>query len=678
MRGLSLGRRENGSITVFLTLAGMLIFALLGTLVETARFGACANHAARTLRTATEGLLTEYSRPLYDHYGLFFIEQEGTPYETVIARYAGDMMENSGIGKMNLLKGIFEEIRITEKQCVGDNSAEGLSKEITAYMERKLTKEQLRKFMKQTEDMQKNEEKALEIEETAEEQKALADLDAILLELMKLIDGISVSGGRIRCQQYFAKSFSTSKTLKGKDFGVTEAEVFKKMKPKIDTTPAQWKKMNQTVFVSKVKRVCEVTEKAIRKGEALQRRYQGITNKTGKEGERKEHDAMILNMVNGLPALRGNLRVLKETQALLASDQTDETWDMLDKLWKDYDTESIVFDYTGIQLSGGGANPLDALSDAWGNGILNLVCEKPDTISRQSVTNPDHYADYYEMTLEKGEDYGKRVREFTDDEQIKLSGAAAEKTSSAWDEFCLLSYIADTFGSYLEKKKDWKHRMDYGCEYVVAGKKSDRANLEAVLNRILIIRTVVNFAAIYRDSAKKSEAYAAAAAIVGFTGMEPLIRLTQTLIVVAWSMVESLVDIAGLLQKRDVPFFKTPVQILTTFTEIFQISGSVITKRAKKFVKESTKSFGYREYLKFFLLATKSDVKRYRIMDLIQWDMRGNGFGAFNLGRCVFSLSVRGSAVFPSRLFRLAPVERILGRNMQQYRSVCVINSSYL
>ena len=77
-------RRLTGSITVFLSLVFLLVFALFGTLLETARYTVCKNHAARTLRTGAEGLLSEYNRPLYEHYGLFFIEKGGTPYEQVI------------------------------------------------------------------------------------------------------------------------------------------------------------------------------------------------------------------------------------------------------------------------------------------------------------------------------------------------------------------------------------------------------------------------------------------------------------------------------------------------------------------------------------------------------------------------------------------------------------------
>lgn len=98
-------RRLTGSITVFLSLVFLLVFALFGTLLETARYTVCKNHAARTLRTGAEGLLSEYNRPLYEHYGLFFIEKGGTPYEQVIGRYAGDTISAADKGEMDFLDG---------------------------------------------------------------------------------------------------------------------------------------------------------------------------------------------------------------------------------------------------------------------------------------------------------------------------------------------------------------------------------------------------------------------------------------------------------------------------------------------------------------------------------------------------------------------------------------------
>lgn len=671
-------RRREGSITVFLTLAGMLIFAMLATMVETARFGVCANHAARTLRTSTEALLTEYSRPLYENYGLFFMEQAGTPYETVIARYAGDIMEASEGGKMDLLRGTFREISVTERVCAGDNGAKALAEEITAYMERKMVKNQLNKFMKKTDEMRGTEEQAKDIEKTVEEQEKLAQLDKLVLKLMELIDGIYVSGGKIHCKTYFVKMFSQREKPKAKDFGVTEASVFREMKKKLDTTPADWKHISASAFAAKVKKAIEVTEQAIETGEELERKFQAIHSGEG---------ALVEHLVAKLPVLRGNLRVLEETIILLEKESDGHSQaeqlkvpEQLKLLWKDYDTKSIVFDYTGINESGGAENPLDTLSGMWGNGILNLVCEKPDSLSKKSVSASDGYASLYGMEKETGEDYGERVNKFAKDEKVHLSGVMDGGASYAWSEFCVNSYILDKLDGYMGKNSNngWKHRLLYQHEYIIGGKKSDKANLEAVLNRILLIRTAVNFSAIYADAGKKSEAYAAAAAIVGFTGMEPLIRLTQTLIIIAWSMVESLVDIAGLLQERDVPFIKKTGQVLTSFAELFVLTNSAITKRAKKFPKAGKKSVGYSEYIKVFLFSIGSEKRRFRIMDIIQWDMQKNGYQSFQIGTSVCSLTVQGSAYFPARLLCFAPVGKLLGRDMRQYQSVCEITVSYI
>ena len=105
-------RRLTGSITVFLSLVFLLVFALFGTLLETARYTVFKNHAARTLRTGAEGLLSEYNRPLYEHYGLFFIEKGGTPYEQVIGRYAGDTISAADKGEMDFLDGGIDDIQV--------------------------------------------------------------------------------------------------------------------------------------------------------------------------------------------------------------------------------------------------------------------------------------------------------------------------------------------------------------------------------------------------------------------------------------------------------------------------------------------------------------------------------------------------------------------------------------
>lgn len=85
------------SISVFLSLTLVVILALLGTLVEIGRGKVCQVHGRRTLRSATDSLLTEYSLPLYQEYRLFLLEDVGKPFEKSIAEYAADTLEPGSI-----------------------------------------------------------------------------------------------------------------------------------------------------------------------------------------------------------------------------------------------------------------------------------------------------------------------------------------------------------------------------------------------------------------------------------------------------------------------------------------------------------------------------------------------------------------------------------------------------
>ena len=659
---------------MFLSISGILILALLGTLVETARYTACANHTARTIRTSVEALLTEYSRPLYDNYGLFFLESGGTADEKVIAGYAADTMEAANSGAMDFLSGGIQQIQITDRTYLGDDGAAALQKEINQYMLRRLTEKQLDKWRKKSSDILQTQDTAEDIEDTVEQQRKVAELDEQLLKLMKWIDGITVSNGTISCEKVFIKMFARGE-IKGQNFGVTTEAVWKKMKKKIDNTPSDWSKLDRKAFLKKAEKVCTLTEQAIREAESLRIGYQKYGSKNT---EFADHDKKMGNLIRQMSVLETNKEILSETCIILRQPKEEGETDRLEELWKGYDTGTISFDYTGVEEEGGAENPLDALSGIWGDGILKLTCSEPEKISKAKVSQADNFAELYGDTAGSAEDYGNRITTLVEDEEASFSGILSDLGGYGMDEFCLDSYIQDRFSSYTETVSGWKKSLKYQWEYIVAGKGSDKENLESVLNRILLIRVPVNFSAIYRDPAKKAEAYAAAAAVVGFTGLEPLIRLVQTLILLVWSVVEGFVDIAGLLQGRDVPVLKMPAQILTGFPEIFGLSGRMITKRAKKFSKGTGKSFGYKEYLLLFLALTGRNTRLYRIMDLIQWDMVKNGYSGFLLGNCVFSMKVSASVTFPTRFFRLPVISGMLGRDIWGYSYSCEIIKGYL
>ncbi len=708
-------RGKNGSVTVMLTLVGVLILAMVGTCVETARYTACAGQGTEVLRVGADALLTEYSRPLYDHYGLFFLEDNGEPLEHVMAGYVHDCLQNKP-GYMDFVKGELTALSVKKKTLVGDKKAEPLMKEITTYMERFVAGEELQKLMKKIGKFSEAEDEASQIEENVEEEREDKKLDDRVVRLMYLVDGVRISdSGKVSVTTWFAKKYATKKKFEGVDFGIQEATIWKGMKPKINKTPSNWKDTGQS-FLDGIRKVKEKTKEAIEEGKRLKNDYM-----------KAKHSDMAERVINGIPSLNGNLRVLEETEGLLTDHSVNnkEKKKRLKALWKDYDTESLSIDYSGVDQAGGdGASPLDALGDAIGGGLLSLVCEKPDKLSKKGIKQEDRYAKYYKQESKQGKNYGERMDHLARDEEVELSGTMGDVAAYGLDEFMLDSYITKMFPSYTQKlkqykkdtngkgenkgdnksgniagrdtwsggkiggttggdnnasgKKEWKHALSYGWEYAVAGEKSDKDNLESVLSRIMILRTVTNFLAILADGSKRAEAFAAAVAVVGFTGLVFLIRFTQTLIMIVWAMVESMTDVAALLMERDVPIVKQSKQIKTTFPEVFLITNSAITTRAKKYAKAKKTSFGYREYIWLFLAMTPAHTRRYRVMDMIENDMKKNGYKSFSMGKSVFDLTVEGGFRYPSKFFHLPMISDILNRDVSGYEYLCRIRAGYL
>ena len=705
--------RLSGSITVFMSLAGVLILAMLGTCLETARYTTCAGSGAEILRTGAEALFTEYSRPLYDHYGLFFLEDGGESYEKVISSYVADGL-SSEPGFTDFLGGELTSLEIKNMTKVGDDEAKALSKEVTAYMERYLTGEMLSKLIEKIAGFTQAKETAEQIDKTVEEEKEDKKLDERILRLMYLVDGVRVSGsGSISIDHYFAKKFAVSSRFSGVDFGVTEGVVWEKMKKNIDKTPVEWDDLGQNT-IRKVEEVLRKTETAIVEGGKLKSEYNS-----------SKHSDMAARVIAGLPSLDGNKRVLEESLNVLRDISLDkkEKREKLDELWKDYDTVSLSFDYSGAdQAEGDDANPLDALGDGMGDGLLGLVCTKK--LSEKSIKKPDRYAGVYSgdegSVSEDHDDPSECIDNLTSDEEVHLSEGLEDIASDTMEEFALDMYATEKFTGYTTAKEslsgkkkessgkasgktdgtdggfgeksdnsggsigenegesDWKRALDYGWEYIIAGKKSDKDNLESVLFRILLIRAAMNFIAIMADGARRAEALAMATAVIGFTGLVFLIKFMQTLILIAWSFVEGMTDIAGLLQDRDVPVIKTSKQILTTLPEVFIITNEAITTRAKRFGEAQGLTFGYKEYVLMFMMMSSAATRRYRIMDLIDADMAKNGYKGFNIGKCTFDMELEGSFRYPSKFFKLPMISDILGRDLLGYSFTCLVREGYL
>lgn len=659
-------RKNEGSITVFLSLTLLVLMALLGTMTEVARGKVCRVQGRRVLRLASDSVMSEYSRPLFDKYSLFFIETGGKPFSRSIAEYASGTLDPDPLfpGSLNFYGGMLQEVETDRERYAGENGGAALQEQIVSFMKRSMAADAVESLLGKTGGLDKMDEQAAQIEQKAEEEKEAAGQCGSVLKLMSLVDGVQCGSGAVKGEKYFVKKLFCGEKKPGR-FGISEAAVWNLIKENVTDVSGILKRIRKDgtkrrEFATLVRKVEEKTREA----------WELVT----KAGFRLKEMNVAGDAVS---VLSSNLEILQKTGEILEHDVTDENVSELEQLWNGYDTSGIVFDYTGIGEKGGGESPMRSFSEAVSGGVAKLVLEKGMGESKKRTGDADsYYALYREEDQEKkAEPDG--VKAFTEDEEVDFQGAAGGVSQVAAVDVMMCQYMKKYFSSVVNQTEETDKRLDYEWEYMLCGKESDQKNLEAVISRLVLLRSIVNTVAVLSSSEKRETAHAAALAVVGFTGMEPLIRFTQTLLLVLWGMAESLVDVAGILQNKQVPLVKGAEDIVVSFSELYQISHEYVMKKVAGLPKASEHSFGYPEYMMLLMAGTGREVRCYRMMDLMEWNIRDHDVAGFNFGSCVDSFRVRGQFSYPTKFFTLPFLQKMTGRELYSFQQQIVITAGY-
>lgn len=175
----------------------------------------------------------------------------------------------------------------------------------------------------------------------------------------------------------------------------------------------------------------------------------------------------------------------------------------------------------------------------------------------------------------------------------------------------------------------------YEAEYILGGKESDKENLNEVVKQLLLLREGANLTFLLTNSQKRSEAQALAASIVGVTGIAPLVMALTFFILSVWALGESITDIKHLLSGSKIPLFKTSDSWSLSLQGLLEMG-----KKGDVSLSESNGTgFSYEGYLKLLLFFQSPVKKRYRMMDLIQMNIRRLE-AEFCMKDCVYSAEV--------------------------------------
>ena len=206
-------------------------------------------------------------------------------------------------------------------------------------------------------------------------------------------------------------------------------------------------------------------------------------------------------------------------------------------------------------------------------------------------------------------------------------------------------YLNDYVMSYFLCQTDDSKRdgyFDAEIEYIIAGGRSQKSNVEDVLKQILSIRIVMNFIHILLDEKKSGFASEIGAAISAATfGVGA--QLYSAAVMLCWAVIESVVYINNLKKVEAVPFYKKKGDWRTDIglenigsAYLEMLSDSETDKSVTS--KESSMNMTYKDYLRLLLLFVPQDTAVNRIGDVVQLNLSENYGFSFKLNNVYTSV----------------------------------------
>ena len=149
-------------------------------------------------------------------------------------------------------------------------------------------------------------------------------------------------------------------------------------------------------------------------------------------------------------------------------------------------------------------NPFDCMEQIEANGIISYVLPKDKRLSGKEI-NRDRQVSVRIRVAGRGNFPARKNLSGTEERLLfneyvlkNLENAAGREAEP--DELEDQAAVSDGNKIYQEERKK---SLDYEVEYLLAGKKSDKENLESVLMKLFLIRMGVNYICLQKDSGRK-------------------------------------------------------------------------------------------------------------------------------------------------------------------------------
>ncbi len=569
--------KRRGSVSIYLAIVFLSVVLLVCAIAEAGRVNAVQAKDKAVTMMAADSVIAGYARQVYDDYGILLVWNKDSLDEN-LSKYiqANIKMADLEVSGNDFLGSDLQEISVTKKVYATDNGGDAFTKQVSEYL----------KYAGLTNAIDKLINNSKEVKEDDSKQSVTDDITDKsydkLANMVEDIDGL-------------VKDISDTTELSKLNEKINKVFVDKSVNKKLIKEVYKYCKKTKKEIVEKESKI----DKAINKIENYLEKKSVFLKKNDYKKSAKDYMDENLSV---LKKIKDKINKVKEFEfASSVSGNPNEKTNaehfanvsmQIEELLKDLQVAMIT------EKDKQNKSIFDSAKDIFDKSVLSLVIKDTSNLSTASVK--------------------------TSSLPSQTSMSKSQESSSLYDKAAMGVYSNLYFGNYIDPKK--KNALKYGLEYLVAGKDTDKSNLASVVERLVAIRHLPNYACLLQDEARKSEIETIAMSVAAVTGLPFLEPIAKVVLTEAWVLAESVNDVKALLAGEKLSLMKTSANWKTSLTNLFGASAS-----------GDSSGFKYEVYLGFLLMITDRDKVVYRTMDLIQMNICKNYNKEFRMNKGLMS-----------------------------------------
>lgn len=643
---------RRGEITIFLGLILLSVWAILCGLTESARTAGARCYLRHGMNAAIDSLMSQYHRQLWEQYRLFGLEYgTGQELEQEFSEFLEPYLEAENWYPMDLKK-----VEKTELVSLTDRNGQILEDQILDYMRYGLLNVRWEEMSEEEAgELLRSVREAAAVEEVAEQYEGHSG-EALKLE--KCLESID------RClnqqKQQWEEGGKMLEDLNGDAFIRRGQQVIRQLErvPSLveryeEEAEALGEKLAASRNFYKQKR-SDISGQIASCLEEEMAVYETYISRDGER--RKEVEGLKEASSNNCQYVQNAIEEAREVQEFIDQWEPDEDgeeeldeeelWEPVIRKWDQYPHLTIGVRF-GVEDQEKG-DLLEQVKTMLSGKLLPLV-------------------------LPEGRQASGRRPDLSGAPSVLISRDEKQSAASLLERLMIGEYILRFFNRYDEKRKD-PGSCDYEMEYILFGYGGDQENLEEMALRLLTLRQGMNLIHIFSDSQKREAARNLAAAIVGGIGILPLAGVVAFLIMGVWALGEAFWDVRALFDGGKIPLVKT--------RDSWQLSLENLLDLGKKGAlsqegKAESSGLDYRGYGRILLFLTHGSGTDYRVMDLIQSDLRQKQ-EEFRMDRCAHQVDMKAGICGKHVFFSLGLWKSFFGSGDTGYELDFEVSGSYL